>query len=239
MKNRSIRVVVGVFLAAAAGAAAAADLDQLQRLGQSAFRSLTEDLGAALSYKSLSPATPLGVTGFDVGVDASFTRLHTNAFGVASNSSKTTLPIARLRVQKGLPFNIDAGISFTELPGTNMRLWGGELRYAILPGSVATPAVAVRGTYSKLTGVNQLDFDTKSIDVSVSKGVLGVTPYGGVGYVWASGTPRNVPGLSSETAGLGKAFVGVNIGLALFATGVEYDRTGQSNTLSIKAALRW
>jgi hypothetical protein len=187
----------------------------------------------------LSPATPLGITGFDVGVDASFTRLNTNAFGTASNSSKSTLPIARLRVQKGLPFDIDAGISYTELPGTNMKLWGGELRYAILGGSVATPAVAVRGTYSKLTGVDQLDFNTKSVDVSVSKGFLGVTPYGGVGWVWASGTPRNVPGLSSETAGLGKMFAGVNLGLGIFATGIEFDRTGKSNTVSVKAALRW
>ena len=231
---------MGGVLGVAATSLCAADLDQLQRLGtQSAFRSLTEDLGAALSYKSLSPATPLGITGFDVGVDASFTHLNSNAFGTASNSSKSVLPLARLRAQKGLPFDFDIGLSYAAVPGSNIKLWGGELRYAVLPGSVATPALAVRGSYSKLSGVNQLDFDTKGIDVSISKGFFGLTPYGGIGRVWANATPRNVAGLGSESVGLNKVFAGVNFGLGIFAVGGEFDRTGRSNTYSVKAALRW
>ena len=240
MKDAFARVVMGSALGIAAAGVAAADLNQLERLGtQSAFRSLTEDLGAALSYRSLSPATPLGVTGFDVGLDASFTHLNSNAFATASDSSKTVLPLARLRAQKGLPFDFDAGISFAQVPGTNIRLWGGELRYALLAGSAATPAVAVRGSYSELTGVDQLDFDTMGIDVSISKGFLGVTPYGGIGRVWANGTPRNVAGLGSESVGVDKFFAGVNLGLGIFAMGIEFDRTGSSNTYSVKAALRW
>lgn len=162
MSHEFVKIVTGCLLGAAATYVAAADLNQLQRLGtQSAFRSLTEDLGAALSYKSLSPATPLGVTGFDVGVDASFTRMNSTAFATASNSSVSTLPLARLRVQKGLPFDVDVGLSYTQVPGTNIKLWGGEVRYAVLSGGVAAPAVAVRGSYSRLSGVDQLDFDTK------------------------------------------------------------------------------
>jgi hypothetical protein len=218
----------------------AADLNQLQNLGsQSMFKELTEDLGAALSYKSLSPATPLGVTGFDIGVDASATRLQSNAFKIATGSSRSTLPLARLRAQKGLPFGFDVGLSYAQVPTTDIRLWGGEVRYAVAEGGWIAPAIAVRGSYSRLDGVSQLDFNTRALDVSISKGFLGFTPYGGVGRVWATGTPKGVPGLSQETVGLMKTFVGVNWGLGIFATGIEYDRTGGADTLSAKLSLRW
>jgi hypothetical protein len=240
MKQAAARLAFGVAIGMGAGALQAADLNQLQNLGtQQNFRLLTEDLGAALSYKSISPATPLGITGFDIGVDASMTKLDSNAFGLASGSGRTVLPMARLRVQKGLPLDFDIGASYAQVPGTRIKLWGGELRYAILAGSLATPAVAVRGSFTTLSGVDQLDFSTKAIDLSISKGFLGVTPYGGVGRVWATGDPHNVAGLTSQTVGLNKLFAGVNFGLGIFAAGAEIDRTGSSNTISAKIALRW
>jgi hypothetical protein len=240
MKPTLIRLMLGTILGAVATGPQAGDLNQLQQLNtQQLFHSLTQDLGAALTYRSLSPATPLGITGFDVGVDASVTRLASTAFGTASNSVTSVLPVARLRAQKGLPFDFDVGLSYTHVPGSNLSLWGGEVRYAVLSGGLLEPAVAVRGTYSRLNGINQLDFDTKGFDISVSKGFVGFTPYGGVGRVWANATPRNVPLLAAESVGLNKIFVGVNIGLGLFAVGAEVDRTGSANTLSAKASLRW
>jgi hypothetical protein len=240
MKHAASRLAFGVAIGMGAGALQAGDLDQLQNLGtQQNFRLLVEDLGAALSYKSISPATPLGITGFDIGVDASLTKLDSNTYGIAGGSSKSTLPMARLRVQKGLPFDFDVGLSYAHVPGTSISLWGGELRYALLAGSLATPAVALRGSFTTLSGVSQLGFNTKGIDISISKGVLGVTPYGGVGRVWASGDPHGIAGLTSETVGLNKFFAGVNFGLGIFAAGAEVDRTGHANTVSAKVALRW
>ena len=234
------RLLFGLALAGASAATLAADLNRLQNLGsQAAFRSLTEDLGAALSYKSISPATPLGITGFDVGVDASASRLDSSAYGTATGTTDKTLSLVRLRAQKGLPFGLDAGVSVGQAAGSDIRVWGGELRYAVAEGGLIAPALAVRGSFSRMEGVSQLDFNTRALDVSISKGFLGVTPYGGVGYVWANGNPRGVAGLSSQNVGLAKGFVGVNFGLGLFATGVEYDSTGGVGTLSAKRAVRW
>ena len=39
----------------------AADINNIQALNQAQFRLLSEDLGAALSYKPLTPTTPLGI----------------------------------------------------------------------------------------------------------------------------------------------------------------------------------
>ena len=240
MRPINIRILAGMFLSLASGQSLAGDLNQLQKLGtQATFLSLAEDLGAALAYRSLSPATPLGITGFDVGIDASATRMQSNAFAVATNSSLSTLPIARLRAQKGLPLDFDIGASYTQVPGTNLKLIGGELRYAIIAGGLVAPAVSIRGSFSKLSGVDQLDLSTRAIDISISKGFVGITPYAGAGYVWTKATPHQVPLFTEESFAKPRVFVGVNIGMGVFAVGGELDRTGANTTLSAKIALRW
>ena len=59
---------LAILLAATPPAIAAENIDQINQLIQADFRSLSEDLGAALSYKAVIPAKPLGITGFDLGV---------------------------------------------------------------------------------------------------------------------------------------------------------------------------
>ena len=225
-----------------AGAAQAADLDSIQLLNQSQFRLLSEDLGAALSYKPLTPAEPLGITGFDVGLAVTGTKLrNVGIFDIATGNGNlpSYLPVPTLRAHKGLPFDIDVGLMAGMIPGSNIRFYGGELRYAILSGNVALPAVAIRGSYTRLNGVNQLDLDTKGIDLSISKGILNFTPYGGVGRVWVKSTPNGIGGLAGESFGLNKVFVGVNINMLLLNFAVEADRTGEATSFGVKAGLRF
>ena len=159
-------------------------------MAQSEFRTLSEDLGAALSYKPVTPAAPLGVTGFDIGMEVTQTdmskssQIWSKATGGGSSISKLYIP--KLHIDKGLPFGIDVAAFYSKIPSTNISLVGAELRYAILEGGIAMPAVAVRGAYTKLGGVDQLSFDTKSLDISISKGFAMFTPYAGVGQVWVN-----------------------------------------------------
>lgn len=151
-------------------APAAADLDSLGFLNQAQFWLLSEDLGAALSYKAILPAEPLGTTGFDLGVEVTAVSLeNTVVFALASSGdSINTLYIPKLHLHKGLPFNFDIGAFFSAVPDSNINLWGAELRYAVLAGSTTMPAIAVRASYSQLNGVNQLEFSTTGVDVSIS-----------------------------------------------------------------------
>src|SRR5881296_2222317 len=180
----------------------AADINQIQTLTQDEFHRLSQDLGAALSYKPLTPTAPLGLTGFDVGIAVTATSIkNSDVLQKAGAGDHSTLPVPSLRVHKGLPLDLDIGLMVGAVPGTNIRLYGGELRYALVSGGVAMPAIGIRGSYTKLTGVDQLDFDTKGVDLSISKGFLMLTPYAGVGKVWAASTPKNIPqpGLSKES----------------------------------------
>ncbi|MFO1319156.1 MAG: hypothetical protein U1F52_06040 [Burkholderiales bacterium] len=220
----------------------AADIDAINLLNQSEFRLLSEDLGAAFSYKPLTPAEPLGITGFDIGVAITGTQIKHSALldrATSAGNLPSYLPVPTLRANKGLPFGIDIGLMAAAVPNSNVRLLGGELRYAVVSGNVALPAVAIRGSYTKLSGVDQLDLDTKGLDLSISKGLLNFTPYGGIGRVWVSSTPNGIGTLSKESFGLNKVFVGVNFNMLLVNLAVEADRTGENNTFGVKLGLRF
>lgn len=214
----------------------AANIDLANFTVQPEFKAFSEDMGAALSYKAIIPAEPLGITGFDIGLEATSTKMRNLA--QATGSSQTNLIVPKLHLHKGLPFNFDIGAFYSSAPATNIKFYGGELRYAILEGGVAAPAVAIRGSMTKLTGIEQLALSTRGLDISISKGIAMFTPYAGVGRVWVTSTPNGVPGLSEETFQQGKVFVGGNLNLGANLA-VEYDKTGSTQSYSVKLGIRF
>ena len=240
---------VSVAAAAALGtalvplSASAYDLTTLGNLTQHEFRLLSEDLGGALSYKPITPTEALGVTGFDIGAALSGTQLKNAVLlSKAANGStvRTTAPLLSLHADKGLPFNIDVGGSYTMVPSTNIKAFGGEVRWAFLPGTTLVPAVGIRLSGTKLTGVDQLDFSTYGADISVSKGFTIFTPYAGVGEVFVKSTPNGAAAatLASEKFNQAKFYAGVNINLGVNLA-FEYDNTGSINTVSAKVGFRF
>ena len=233
------RGLVAVSLLAVSLPTVASNIDNLQALSQPEFRLLSEDLGAALSYKPLTPTAPLGITGFDVGIAVTDTKLENSAVFAKAGADISNAAVPTLRVHKGLPFGIDVGVMAGAVPSTNIRLFGGELRYAIVAGGTAMPAIGIRGSYTKLSGVDRLDFDTKGVDLSISKGFLMFTPYGGVGKVWASSTPNGTPALSKESLSMNKVFVGINMNFGLTNLAFEGDRTGKATSYGAKLGFRF
>lgn len=228
--------------AMAAPSAWAGDLNSLQLLTQSEFRLLSQDLGAALSYKPLLPSAALGITGFDIGAAVTVTALKSVVqLERATNNTDLpeSVPVPSLRAHKGLPFNIDLGVVYSALPSTNIKVVGGELRWAILPGSVALPAVAVRASLTKLTGVDQLKLDTQGLDISVSKGFAIATPYIGAGIVRVKSTPQGVPALRAESFSQSKVFGGLNLNFGLVNLALEADTTDSRTSYGIKFGFRF
>ncbi len=219
------------------------NITNLQNLGQAQFRAFSEDLGAALSYKPLAPAAALGVTGFDMGIEVTQTNMAKSSqlWSQITNggTNVSNLYVPKLHIAKGLPFNIDIGGFYSAIPTTNISLYGVELKYAILPGGIATPAVAIRGAVTKLTGVNQLSLNTKSLDLSISKGFAMFTPYAGVGQVWTNSTANGIPTLNGEQFTQGKVFAGANLNLGFSNLAAEWDKTGGARSLSVKLGFRF
>jgi hypothetical protein len=215
------------------------DLDGIENLDQSTFKVFAENMVAATAYKATAPAEPLGITGFDIGIGLTAVDLDKEVFELASEGGwdYSYLPVPRLFAQKGLPFDIDVGASYTDVPGV-FTLFGAELKYAMLSGSVATPAVAVRISYSKLSGIDELDVENKGIDLSISKGFTVLTPYAGIGRTFSTVTPVDVPILKEEDIEDSVIYAGVNINLGV-NLGFEVNKTAGVTSYSGKVGIRF
>jgi hypothetical protein len=202
-------------------------------ISQGNFRDLSKEAGAAISFKNTAPAAPLGITGFDAGVEVSAVDIKKEsaywkaAFG---NDAPSYLLIPKLRVRKGLPFGIDVGAMYSYVPNSNIKLYGVEVSKAILDGTLATPALGIRGTYTRLAGVNDLDLQTAGIDASISKGILFLTPYAGAGALWinskATGNLLSFSHLKSEDIWQPRIFAGLKVSplpLLSITAEVEYE----------------
>ena len=221
---KKIVVIVALVLAMALPALAATNINIPPTFSQSDFKDLSRDLGLVISYIPLAPAEPLGgvLPHIDAGVEVS-------AFSLDTNSSywqkiktypgnadiPSTVPVPRLHIQVGLPvIPIDLGYVYATIPGTDVKYMGAEVKWAILSGSVATPAIAIRGAYTKLSGVTDLDISTKSADISISKGIAIFTPYAGYGMVWIESKEKSsnpLVNLQDESLSESKWFVGTKI----------------------------
>jgi len=240
MTTRLVALAAAALLLAQAPARAA-DFNFINLLDQAEFRAFSEDVGAAASYRGLIPAESLGLIGFDVGVSLGATDVSNREVlrkAAGGGSIPRALPVAALRVHKGLPFDIDIGAALMQLPGTNVRAAGGELRWAFVSGSTVMPALALRISGSRLSGVDGLEMDTLGADLSISKGFLFITPYAGIGTVKVkSSAPGS--GLRDERIDMTRRFVGVNLALVPLALVLETERTGKAQSYSIKAAIRF
>jgi hypothetical protein len=234
-------VVISLIVSAGTNAYAAKDIDQVNLLTQAEFRDLSSDLGAAVSYKAVIPAEALGITGFDIGAEVTATKIeHPSAWDHASSgSAPDTLYIPKVHAHKGLPAGFDIGASYASAPETNVNVWGAEVRYALVQGGVVNPAVGLRATYSKLNGVDQLELNTKGLELTVSKGFAFFTPYAGVGRVWTESTPVGVSGLQREKISDGKYYVGGNFNFLAGNLALEADRTGDATSYSVKLGFRF
>jgi hypothetical protein len=232
-----------LFVCAFAGCAGATagGLDQVDRLTQDQFAGLSRDLAAVAAYRSVTPAAPLGLTGFDLGLGGDAIKLQaSNAYAIASGSGgDSTVYTARFYLGKGLPYGFDLGATATVASGSGASILGGELRYALLDDGVATPALALRANYSQAFGMSRLGLRTYGADLMISKKFTVVTPFAGVGSLRTDATPEGIATLSAERFTVARYFIGLNANFLLLNIAVEADRTGEVDSISAKFGWRF
>lgn len=210
----------------------------LKERANSAFNSLCKDLNQGLNFIPLTPPDPYGLTGFDVGVEMTLLNINQGSeywkYATKDMKQPPLLPVPKIQAQKGLPFGIDIGAIYAFVPQSNVKLLGGEVRWAIMKGGFVKPAIGVRTSYSRLMGVPALSFQTESIDASISKKIAIIIPYAGIGQVFAQGKahldytdPDTSISASADlkTDGISetRAFLGVRLSLLIFNITAEVD----------------
>jgi len=226
-------------LAASAWTAHAADFSAIGALSQDEFLRLSRDLGAAMSYKGVTPATPLGALGFDVGVEVTDTKLESSeAFARAGAGSRSHLVIPKLHVYKGLFGGLDVGAFIAGSPEVGATVFGADLRYAILDDGLATPALGLRLSGTKASGLGDMSLATIALDVMASKKFTALTPYVGAGSVRVLSSAGGTL-LDEVRFNKGRVFGGVNVNLIGVNLALEAEKMGANTSLSAKVGLRF
>jgi hypothetical protein len=234
-----IRRIALTFIAALSLPAAAGDFGSLATLSQDEFRRLSQDLGAVISYKGVTPATPLGTLGFDVGLEVTRTRIENpSVFRRAGAGVSSDIDVPKLHVYKGLPFGLDIGAFVGGASDIGATLMGVDLRYAFLDDGLTTPALALRLSGTRASGLGDFRIGTGALDVMVSKKFALVTPYGGAGVVRVQ-SRAHVNGLADETFNKGRVFGGVNVNLLAVNLALEAEKMGDDTSISAKIGWRF
>ncbi|QBZ82016.1 hypothetical protein GHNINEIG_00040 [Hydrogenovibrio crunogenus] len=221
------------------------NIDYLNFESQSQFKEFAKDLTGALSVKTLEPAEPLGVSGFDIGISYNLSQFKYDHMDRVSNNGKSSLDTFTIHAVKGLPFGVDFGINYTKSPGSNIETWGGKLSYALIEGGALYPAIGISGNYAQTSGIDALKFNSFGAEVGVSKGFANFTPYAAVGMVNGETQPEELnlglagSNLKNESVSMAKFAVGVNINLLLMDVLVGYNQIGEVGTYSLKAGYRF
>jgi hypothetical protein len=165
--------------------AAAADFAIRPTITQQQFEEFTAVVGQAIYASPVEPATARGFLAFDIGIAATAMPVDEDAaywVNAVQSDILTSgyLPVPRLVVSKGLSVATIAG-SYARIPSTDVEVWGGSLDVPILRGSLVAPSLSIRGAYSEIRGIEELELKTYGAELFLSKAFGPVTPYGAVG----------------------------------------------------------
>lgn len=201
---------------------------------QAGFDTFSSEVGAASLYRAVAPADPLGITGFDIAVEAT-----------TASIDGTSVIIPKLKAQKGLPGNLDISGYYTMIPTSGITgvnkdgtAYGVALSYAIWEGSTTKPALAIRGSYTTLEVPGVIAVNTTGVDLTISKGITLLTPYAGIGMVNMSSTDKTST-VSDYSGQATRYFLGANLNLKIMDLAFEAGKTGDSQFTTVKMGFRF
>lgn len=229
LKKKLTLLIAAIAVATAAGNATAADLTT-----QNGFDAFSKDIGRAAAYRAAAPADPLGLTGFDLAIEATSTKV-----------DGTDVVFPKARFQKGLMLGLDIAGYYSSLPtsqitgiSSDATAYGVALSYAFLNDDKDDfMSLALRGSYTSLDIPNAIKTTTTGVDLTASKKLVLLSPYAGVGMVNISSTGGTGPFSASSSAT--RTFVGANLNLKIMDIAYEVDTTDGVQSQTLKMGFRF
>lgn len=170
----------------------------------------------------VDPARARGLLGFDIGVAATAIPVDTNAqYWQRAVDRDFTISdhvvVPRVVATKGLSF-ATISASYSQVPDSDLKVWGAALDVPIISGGVAKPTLAVRGAYAMLQGSDNYDLTTYGAELFLSKGFGPITPYGAIGMARSDArgnvnVPTALPVVLEDESTSQRITVGVKLSL--------------------------
>jgi hypothetical protein len=159
---------------------------------QKEFRTFSRVVGQSIFATPVTPARAGGMASFDVGVAANLVHVDTNAdywkHAVSSNiTTSGYLAVPRIVASKGFGFATISG-TYAKVNKTKARIYGGAIDIPIIRGTLASPEIALRASYSTLTGIDVFKEKTYGLEAFISKGFGPLMPYAAYGRMRTNAT---------------------------------------------------
>lgn len=118
---RSSIVVVFLLILSVSLCSAGGNDISLQAMAQGEFEDLSKEVGLIISYVPLAPAEPLGILGFDIGVEVTGVKISSGSTfweqAVADGKPPDYVVLPKIHVQKGFPLGLISVQSMLRCPG--------------------------------------------------------------------------------------------------------------------------
>lgn len=217
------------------------NIDTLNFDSNAEFKKFGESVTSVFGHKQVFPAEQLGLLGFDVGVSVGAVKTR---YKLSDQTRKSdTVGVYSVHANKGLPGGIDLAFNYNMLNNSKATSWSGEVKYALIEGGTAYPAMAVSGHYSQASGIKALDYSSYGVDLGLSKGFANLTPYIGVGYLQSQIDPKaanlGLASLKKQNINSVTYNAGLNINLMVMDVMVSYNQIGDLGTYGVKAGYRF
>jgi hypothetical protein len=161
------------------------DIDFDPAITQEQFEIFSRLVAQGIYATPVDPARARGLLGFDIGVAATAVPVETDAaYWQNAVSDDFTISdhvvVPRVVASKGLSVATISAM-YSQVPDSDITVWGAALDVPILNGGLVKPTLAVRGSYAMLQGADNYDLNTYGAELFLSKGFGPVTPYGAIG----------------------------------------------------------
>jgi hypothetical protein len=200
----SVSILVASLAAQPAYALSSYSVSNLSSLTQSMVDDLLSTVAVGTSHRAYTPASAMSwAIGIDAGVEVTAVKLPSSfrdAIGsvsqVNTGNIPLLIPVPKLNLHKGLPFGLEAGLSYIGYQN-KLKVMGGDLKWAftdLIKDSPFSAAFRLNYTSEELWYLKSHNFQT---DFLISKNLFIIEPYVGAGLQFWSGNIEVPTGLPS------------------------------------------
>jgi hypothetical protein len=226
--------------------AAAQDIEFDPSITEDEFATFSRLLAQGIYATPVDAARSRGLLGFDIGIavtavpidpEASYwTNAVPDDFSVGDYAA-----VPKIVAAKGVGFGTISA-SYSKIQDTDISVLGGAIDWAIVDGGLVSPTVALRGAYSQLNGVEELDLNTWGVELFISKGFGPLTPYAAIGRARSNADATfTIPGESeprrlTDESGTNRYTLGLK--LSLFIPKIVVEATqGEERSYAAKVSI--
>ncbi len=213
------------------------------KVTQGEFATFSRIIAQGIFADPVQPARASGLLGFDVGIAATAVKVDEKSVywlhAVPASDDFTHggyAGVPRLVVSKGFG-GATVAATYAQITSSGIKTFGGAIDVPIIRGSLMTPELALRGSYSTLTGSDALKLKTYGLEAFLSKGFGPVMPFAAVGKMRSDARGIVSPRLTLTDSGdITRYTAGVRLSLLLPKLVIEATKA-QVKSYSAKLSL--